>query len=122
MQPIDVIYVEDDEQEAFVFTLGMRVQQVTIHHISQLDTHEINTLLSPPYDTMHVVLFDAMLAGVSGVELAAALRDAGDTRPVFLITAGENPDPQRLANLDISYVRKPVDFAGFASTLRNHLA
>jgi len=121
MKPIDVIYVEDDEQEAFVLTMGMRVQQVTIHHINRLDISEIDQLLNPPYDTMDAILLDAMLAGVSGVELAAALREAGDKRPIFLITAGENPDAERLNRLAIGYIRKPVSFPDFAQTIRNSL-
>lgn len=121
MQPIDVIYVEDDDQEAFVLTMGMRVQQVTIHHLAQLDLSEIDRLLTPPYAAMHAVMFDAMLAGVSGVELAAALREAGDTRPIFLLTAAENPDPSRLKRLNIGYIRKPIDFADFARMMRNSL-
>lgn len=115
---LEIIYVEDDDQEAFIMTIGMRRQGIAIVHIADITLDSVADLQAPPHDRAKGLIFDAILAGASGVELAEKLRDNGDQRPIILLTAGENPDARRLANLGIHYMRKPPHYATLADLVR----
>jgi DNA-binding response OmpR family regulator len=119
MNTLDTIYVEDDEQEAFIMRIGMRRQGINILHVSDITLETITQLKQPPYDQAAAVIFDAILAGQSGVELADELRNSGDERPIFLLTAGENPDPTLLRERNIHYLRKPPHFENLAQMIRD---
>ena len=119
MDELDAIYVEDDTQEAFIMQVGMRRQGFNILHIQQMTHEMLSQLLEPPYKTAIAVIFDAILPGQSGVELAQQLRTNGDTRPIVLLTAAENPNPEVLEEYKIQYMRKPPDFERLAALLRH---
>lgn len=118
MDAITAIYIEDDDQEALVMRLGMRRQQVDIAHFSDLPVERVGELLQSPYDAAVAVIFDAYLPSAGGLELAQALRAAGDNRPFFLLTAGENPDAELLNALNMRYMSKPPNFQVLAEMLR----
>ena len=106
----DAIYVEDDEQEAFIMRVGMRRQGVTITHVPEITIEAITTLQNPPYDNAVAIIFDAILTGISGVSLARALRASGDerliVRPVIL---GVEWAPHPLAHrLNVGLIRENV--------------
>ena len=117
MDKLDTIYVEDDVQEAFIMQVGMRRQGFNILHVQGITPEGIAQLSEPPHDSAVAVIFDAILAGQSGIELAQKLRDSGDTRPIILLTAAENPDPALLAEYKIHYMRKPPDFERLATII-----
>lgn len=121
MDVITAIYVEDDDQEALVMRLGMRRQQVEILHIPDLPVDRVGDLLHGPFGDAAAVIFDAYLPSAGGLELAQALRAAGDGRPFFLLTAGENNDPGLLHALNMHYVSKPPTFQTLAEMLRASL-
>ena len=118
MTTIDAVYVEDDEQEALIMRLSMRRHGVNIAHVAQLTLDTVERLRQPPHDAAAALIFDARLRGQSGLELARALRAAGDTRPLALVTAGDNPDPDLLRALNIQFFSKPLDYAALAAALR----
>ena len=119
MDNLEVIYVEDDEQEAFIMTVGMRRQGIRIVHVGDLTFDNADLLRESPFDQAHALIFDAILTGASGVEMAEKLRQNGESRPIFLLTAAGNPDPRLLASLDIRYMRKPPDYRTLASAIRS---
>lgn len=119
MDTLETIYVEDDDQEAFIMRVGMRRQGITILHVPDPTPESIASLREPPYDRATAVIFDAILAGQSGVDLARRLRMNGDERPIFLLTAGENPDIELLQRLNIRYLRKPPHFENLARLIRD---
>jgi len=119
MDSIEVIYVEDDEQEAFIMTIGMGRHNIKIIHIPRITSQTLDQILAPPYDRAVAVIFDSVLGGESGLELARNLRAKGEGRPIFLITAGENPSPQLLKTNHIEFRRKPVSFEDLAADLQN---
>jgi len=116
----DVVYVEDDEQEAFIMRVGMRRQGINILHVQTMTPQMLFQLQDPPYDTATAVIFDAILPGHSGVDLAQQLRTSGDGRLIILLTAAENPDPELLTNYNIRYMRKPPDFERLAAIIHQH--
>jgi DNA-binding response OmpR family regulator len=118
MDTLEIIYVEDDEQEAFIMRVGMRRQGINVIHVPTITAETVTSLQEPPYNQAAAVIFDAILAGQNGVELARLLRASGDDRPIFLLTAGENPDPEFLQRHNIRYLRKPPRFESLARTIQ----
>jgi hypothetical protein len=59
MDSIEVIYVEDDEQEAFIMTIGMRRHNVKVLHLQHLNAETLDQLRSAPYDKAVAVMFDS---------------------------------------------------------------
>ena len=118
MDTLETIYVEDDEQEAFIMRVGMRRQGVSVLHVPDVTVATITRLREAPYDQAAAIIFDSILVGQSGVELAQQLRASGDERPIFLLTAGENPNPELLQQQNIRYLRKPPHFENLARTIR----
>ena len=119
MDTLATVYVEDDEQEAFIMQVGMRRQNIRIFHIPDIAPETISQLQAPPYDEAVAIIFDALLSGQNGVELARELRTQGDQRPIFLLTAAENPDPALLRQHNIHYLRKPPNFEKLAALIRD---
>lgn len=118
MQIIDVIYIEDDDQEALLMQLGMRRLGVNILHVPYITVETLHELRQPPYDSALAVIFDEMLVGESGVKLANTLRASGDDRLIFLLTAGDNPDPGLLTTQSILFRRKPANLEELSNTIR----
>jgi DNA-binding response OmpR family regulator len=118
MDSIEVIYVEDDEQEAFIMKIGMGRHNVKIIHISNTASQILDKILSPLFEQAAAVIFDSVLGGESGLDLACNLRAKGYSHPIFLITAGENPSPLQLKNNRIEFRRKPVNFEELAADLQ----
>ncbi len=113
---MDILYIEDDEIEAQIFGLGLNKRGINVIHIPNMDSDHLNEL--DDYSQARAIFFDMFIGAVNGMELARILRQRGDQRPFFLITAGENPNPDLLDNLNISYLRKPIDFNSVAHNLQ----
>jgi DNA-binding response OmpR family regulator len=121
MNKIDVIYIEDNEMEAQIMQMGMQKWNVDILHIPGATQAILKELEQPRFQQAQAILFDSMLAGVNGWELARQMREHGDQRAFFLITAGHNPNPGLLNDLGIVYLQKPVDFALLADIIREQV-
>ncbi len=114
---IDVIYIEDDNIEAELFTLGLSSRGVNVLHIPDAEPHTLFLMQQPPYQTARAVFIDFWIGVVSGLDVAKKLRDNGDQRPFFLLTAGENPNPAMLKQLNITYLQKPANYNKVASAI-----
>jgi CheY-like chemotaxis protein len=65
-----------------------------------------------------VVITDFLMPGLTGLEIAEAIRGAGHTAPIVLISgSAEEPDERRAAQAGLRFLRKPVAFAQFKATL-----
>jgi DNA-binding response OmpR family regulator len=115
---MDIIYIEDDEIEAQIFGLGLSKRGIHVLHIPNLDNEHLDDLDAPDYRQARAVFFDMFIGAVNGMELARLLRERGDNRPFFLITAGENPNPDMLDQINMTYLRKPIDFKTVANSLQ----
>ena len=112
---MDILYIEDDEIEAQIFGLGLNKRGINVIHIPNMDSDHLHELAD--YPQARAIFFDMFIGAVNGMELARILRERGDERPIFLITAGENPNPDLLDGLNIHYLRKPIDFNAVAQNL-----
>jgi CheY-like chemotaxis protein len=65
-----------------------------------------------------VVLTDLLMPGVTGLEVAAAIRTRGCTTPIVMISGTAMPDEERRAvEAGLRVVRKPVTFAQFEAAM-----
>lgn len=117
MADIDIVYIEDDEIEAELFSLGLSTHGVRVLHLANVEPNNLQPLQSEPYAAARAVFIDYWIGVVSGLDVARALREKGDRRPFFLLTAGENPNPPLLKQLNILYVQKPVNFTKIAGVI-----
>ena len=65
-----------------------------------------------------VVITDFLMPGLTGLEIAEAIRRAGHTTPIVLISgSAEQPDERRAAQAGLHFLRKPISFAQFRAAL-----
>ena len=65
-----------------------------------------------------VVITDFLMPGLTGLEIAEAIRRAGHTTPIVMISgSAEEPDKRRAAETGLRFLRKPVSFAQFKAAL-----
>ncbi len=117
MTEIDVIYIEDDDIEAELFSLGLSTRGVNVLHIPDAEPKSLYLLKNAPYATARAIFIDFWIGVTSGLDVAKSLRENGDTRPFFLLTAGENPNPVLLKQLNITYLQKPANFNKVATAI-----
>lgn len=106
----EVAYIEDDETEALLFEIALKPRGITVLHIPDISLETCGKLQNPPYQSAKVIFFDLWMRTVSGIEIAKTLRNAGDVRPFFLVTAANNPNPSLLEQLKVGFLQKPLDF------------
>ncbi len=117
MTDIDVIYIEDDDIEAELFSLGLSTRGINVLHIPDAEPARLHLLQQAPYTAARAIFIDFWIGVVSGLDVAKALRENGDQRPFFLLTAGENPNPGMLKQLNIIYLQKPANYNKVASAV-----
>jgi two-component system, OmpR family, response regulator len=102
---MNVLLVEDEAKIASFVALGLREQGFVVDHCDNgLEGYEL--ALERAYD---VVLLDIMVPGKDGLAILKALRKAGKTVPVILITARNELD-DRITGLNLGaddYLAKP---------------
>ena len=65
-----------------------------------------------------IVLTDFVMPGLTGLEVAEAIRARGHTTPVVMISGSANPrDERRAAQAGLRFLRKPVTFAQFEAAM-----
>jgi DNA-binding response OmpR family regulator len=117
MNSFDVVYIEDDEMAAELFTIGLSKKGLTVLHVPDVRLEQMDYLLTEDFVNAKAVFFDYMIGATNGVEVARLLREMGDARPFFLLTAGNNPDPRLLQQLNMCYLPKPVNYNQLAVEL-----
>ena len=107
---IRAIYVEDEPsvRDVMVRLLELGGIDVTSCYRSGEDLLEDRDAVS--YAEADVFIFDVRLPGMTGLELAARLREDGDERPVVAVSAWPQPNEEDLARINIEFVRKPFLF------------
>jgi CheY-like chemotaxis protein len=117
MNTIEVIYIEDEEIEAQLFTIGMESHGITVLHIPDAQPSTLEILKTERYQAALAIFFDLSIGVVNGVALARSLREGGDKRPFFLVTAAMNPNPAVLKQLNLGYMLKPLDYNAIAEQI-----
>ena len=111
-----ILLVEDDTSLGETILAWLRLDQHAVDWVRRGDSAQ-TALLTPRYDC---VLLDRGLPGLSGDALLAALRSAGNTVPVILITAF-NALADRVEGLDLGaddYLVKPFELEEMSARIR----
>jgi DNA-binding response OmpR family regulator len=120
---IKVLYVEDEPAIAELLKSGLELFGIEVSPIYGNAEDAFNQITSgqPPMVNCNVLVFDIRLPGMTGLELAEALRNAGEVRPVLIVSAYQPPPRTQLEKLKASFMPKPFDFAAIVSKIQDLL-
>ena len=118
---IKVIYVEDEPAIAELLKSGLDLFGIEVSPIygNAEDAFSQITSESGSIKECNMLVFDIRLPGMTGLELAKSLRDAGEKRPILIVSAYQPPPKSELDELDAHFMPKPFDFAGIVNTIQN---
>jgi DNA-binding response OmpR family regulator len=118
---IKVLYVEDEPAIAELLKSGLDLFGIEVAPIYGNAEDALEQIMSgkPPLNDCNVLVFDIRLPGMTGLELARALRDRGEKRPVLIVSAYQPPPRSELEALNATFMPKPFDFAGIVSKIQD---
>jgi DNA-binding response OmpR family regulator len=118
MKPITVIYIEDEPFEAELFGMGLSPRGINVLHIPDAEVQSLRVLEQPEYQAAKAIFIDMWIGGMNGMEIARQLRERGDERPFFLLTAADRPKLDSLRELNLNYILKPANYRELAEKIR----
>jgi len=110
-----ILLVEDDPQAASYLCKGLKEQGMTVDHVAE-GREGLFRATSGGYD---VIVLDRMLPGLDGLSILKAVRAAGDSTPVLVLSALSDVDA-RVEGLRAGgddYLTKPFAFAELMARL-----
>jgi CheY-like chemotaxis protein len=120
-QRLRILLVEDDNHIGRIIELALPELNVPYEFATVLSAEEgLELWNAQPFD---LLLTDLNLRGMSGLQLAARLKERGVTAPMVLVTAYDTPDARRESRaLDIdAYLTKPFFMDELVETIRRLL-
>jgi DNA-binding response OmpR family regulator len=118
---INVTYVEDEPAIAELLRSGLGLFGITVNPIYGTAEEAQDQILNGQAAHADVLIFDIRLPGMTGLELAQSLRQAGETRPFLIVSAYQPPKSAELKELGASFMPKPFDFAGIVGAIQSLL-
>lgn len=117
-----LLYVEDDESNAFMLTQRLRRHGIQVRHVDNGEKALVAAAWEPPA----VVLLDINLPGVDGLTVLRRMRADTATRslPVIVVSASVHDEARAgafAAGAD-AFVSKPIDFGELLSLLSRWIA
>ena len=111
-----ILVVEDEAKTAAAVRRGLEAEGYAID-IARDGVEGLWYAAENPYD---VVILDIMLPELSGYELCARLREAGDWTPILMLTArdGDRDEADALDTGADDFLRKPFSFAVLVARVR----
>ncbi len=117
-RPVRVLYVEDEPSIAALLRDGLGLFGIKVYPIYSSAESVLTQLESEEVRSADICFFDIRLPGMTGLELAKRLREAGDARPFVIVSAYHPPDPALLDGLRARFMPKPFDFAGIVALIQ----
>jgi DNA-binding response OmpR family regulator len=113
---INLLIVEDDEELADTLRRGLVAEGFDV----TLAADGADGLALAGEQRFDAIVLDLMLPGLNGYRVCAALRAAGDTTPVLVLTAkqGEWDEAEALETGADDYLKKPFSFVVLVAHLR----
>src|SRR6186713_3367032 len=111
-----VLFVEDEPRMRALVQRGLAEQGHTVD-VAEASSQALSLARQSSYDVM---VFDVMLPGPSGIDLARSLRQAGNATPILMLTARDTA-ADIVSGLDAGaddYLTKPFAFAVLLARLR----
>lgn len=120
---IKVLYVEDEPAIAELLRSGLGLFGIQVHPIYGNAEDALDQILAgdPLANECDMLIFDIRLPGMTGLELAAALRENNEVRPILIVSAYQPPPRKELEHLKAAFMPKPFDFAGIVGTIQQLL-
>ncbi len=117
---IKVVYVEDEPAIAELLRSGLDLFGIEVSPIYGNAEEAFTRITSgqPPMSECRMLVFDIRLPGMTGLELAEKLRQAGEERPILIVSAYQPPARSQLEALGAHFMPKPFDFAGIVSKIQ----
>lgn len=117
-----VLYVEDDENNAFMLTHRLRRHGIRVQHVGDGEKALVAAAWNPPA----AVLLDVNLPGIDGLAVLRRLRTDAATRtlPVIVVSASvrEQDRARALGAGADAFVSKPIDFPRLLDVLSQWFA
>lgn len=113
-ETIHIVYVEDEPAIAELLRSGLDLFGLHVDPIYGNAEDAFDQIINgvEPMASADVLVFDIRLPGMTGLELAARLRNHGEQRPILIVSAYQPPPASQLDELDAHFMPKPFDFAG----------
>jgi two-component system copper resistance phosphate regulon response regulator CusR len=111
-----ILLVEDEPTAARMLAKGLREQGYAVDVAGDGEDALYQQSINP-YD---LIVLDVMLPGRDGFEVCRAIRSAGSTVPILMLTARDAVD-DRISGLDCGaddYLTKPFDFGELTARVR----
>lgn len=117
-QEITVAYVEDEPSIAQLLSSGLGLFGIDVFPVYMSAEELLANVNNKEYATADILIFDIRLPKMTGLELAARLREQGENRPLVLVSAWPKPSDEELAAIDAAFLPKPFDFSDVVQTIR----
>jgi len=117
-KPVSVLYVEDEPSIAALLRDGLGLFGIKVYPIYPSAEPVLSKLSDPEVQSADICFFDIRLPGMTGLDLARKLREAGDKRPFVIVSAYHPPEPGLLESLEARFMPKPFDFAGIVALIQ----
>ena len=131
-KPVEILLAEDSLHDAELTIRELKKHNMANNLVHVKDGEEALDFIfgrgkyADRKDTIHfpkVILLDIQMPKVNGMEVLKEIKSDPRTQPipvVILTSSKEHPDVQRCYELGAnSYIVKPVNFEGFAESIRN---
>lgn len=117
-QEITVAYVEDEPSIAQLLSSGLGLFGIEVFPIYMSAEELLANVDNKEFASADILLFDIRLPRMTGLELAARLREQGEERPLVLVSAWPKPPEEELDEIDAAFLPKPFDFSDVVQTIR----
>lgn len=117
-QEITVAYVEDEPSIAQLLSSGLGLFGIEVFPIYMSAEELLANVDNKEFASADILLFDIRLPKMTGLELAARLREQGEERPLVLVSAWPKPSEEELSAIDAAFLPKPFDFSDVVQTIR----
>jgi two-component system OmpR family response regulator len=118
---INIIYVEDEPNIAELVSNGLRLFGIEVNPIYSSAEELLAQCSTSHLERADMFFFDIRLPRMTGLELAARLRELGEKRPFIMVSAWPSPSQQKLQEIDALFLPKPFSFPDMVQTI-HHLA
>lgn len=111
-----ILLIEDEVRMAEALAALLQKENFTVHLCNE-GTGALEQALQHTYD---LILLDLMLPGISGIDIARALRESGNQTPIIMLTAKSELD-DKIVGLDSGaddYLTKPFEIKELLARMR----
>jgi two-component system response regulator MprA len=120
-EKINVVYVEDEPNIAELLSDGLKLFGINVGPIYGSAEELLEHCSTNDLDQADMFFFDIRLPRMTGLELAAHLRQQGEKRPFIIVSAWPPPAKKTLQDINALFLPKPFSFPDLVQTIQ-HLA